>query len=121
MDGHRVGRAFRAVRVRQGWRQADVAARARVDPSAVSRAARGLFDRLSVDRLERIAHALDIQLSVVARWRGGELDRLVNSRHSAMHEALAGFLLGIPEWIARPEVSFSISGERGVIDLLAWH
>ncbi|HEY3072038.1 MAG TPA: helix-turn-helix domain-containing protein [Candidatus Limnocylindrales bacterium] len=121
MDGHRVGRAFRAVRVRQGWRQADVAARARVDPSAVSRAERGLFDRLSIDRLERIAHALDIQLSVVARWRGGELDRLVNARHSAMHEALARFLLGFPEWIARPEVSFSIYGERGVIDLLAWH
>ena len=38
-----------------------------------------------------------------------------------MHEALARFLLGFPEWIARPEVSFSIYGERGVIDLLAWH
>ena len=26
-----------------------------------------------------------------------------------------------PGWVVRPEVSFSIYGERGVIDILAWH
>ena len=28
---------------------------------------------------------------------------------------------GLLAWIAQPEVSFSIYGERGVIDILAWH
>jgi hypothetical protein len=27
----------------------------------------------------------------------------------------------LPEWIIEPEVTFSIFGERGSIDLLAWH
>ena len=27
----------------------------------------------------------------------------------------------MPAWVVRPEVSFSIYGERGVIDVLAWH
>ena len=28
---------------------------------------------------------------------------------------------GLAGWIAEPEVSFSIYGERGIIDILAWH
>jgi hypothetical protein len=55
------------------------------------------------------------------RWRGGELDRLLSARHSAFHEAIAGYLDHLPGWIAEPEVSFSIYGERGVIDILAYH
>ena len=27
----------------------------------------------------------------------------------------------MPEWVLRPEVSFAVYGERGVIDILAWH
>ena len=27
----------------------------------------------------------------------------------------------MPAWVIRPEVSFSIYGERGVVDVLAWH
>jgi hypothetical protein len=27
----------------------------------------------------------------------------------------------VPEWALAPEVSYSIYGERGVIDILAWH
>jgi hypothetical protein len=32
-----------------------------------------------------------------------------------------GYFLGLPGWIIEPEVSFSIYGERGIIDILAWH
>ena len=38
-----------------------------------------------------------------------------------MHEIVARYFLGLPAWIVEPEVSFSIYGERGVIDILAWH
>jgi hypothetical protein len=38
-----------------------------------------------------------------------------------MHEAVARWLREVGGWLALPEVSFSRSGERGVIDIVAWH
>jgi hypothetical protein len=31
------------------------------------------------------------------------------------------FFAGLDGWVSEPEVSFSIYGERGIIDVLAWH
>jgi len=76
---------------------------------------------LPLETAARVASELDVRLDVVARWRGGELDRLLNAGHSAMHEQVAGTLGRLPGWQIAPEVSFSIWGERGVIDVLAWH
>src|SRR5688572_26850879 len=59
--------------------------------------------------------------STQVRWQGGDLGRLLSARHSAMHEAMAQFLLALGSWVGEPEVSFSVYGERGVIDVLAWH
>jgi hypothetical protein len=58
---------------------------------------------------------------LTASWRGSDLDRLVSSRHSALQERLARYLALVPGWTSVPEVSFSIRGERGVIDILAWN
>ena len=55
------------------------------------------------------------------RWRGGELDRLLNARHSALHEDVATMFDRTPGWLMAPEVSFNVYGERGVIDVLAFH
>lgn len=42
--------------------------------------------------------------------------------HSLLHEGVARALAGdFLDWLMAPEVSFSIYGERGVIDLLLWH
>ncbi|HEY7942020.1 MAG TPA: XRE family transcriptional regulator [Candidatus Limnocylindrales bacterium] len=120
MDDQQVGAAMRAVRIKRRWRQADVSARAGVDASLISRLERGHLDRLSLVSLRRIAATLDIRLEVWARWRGGELDRMVNARHSELHEVVARFLQAVG-WQPAPEVSFSIYGERGVIDIFAWH
>jgi hypothetical protein len=38
-----------------------------------------------------------------------------------MHEMLARYFIDLGDWVAEPEVSFSIWGERGLIDVLAWH
>ncbi len=115
-----LGAAFRAVRLRRGWRQADVARAARVSPATVSRIERGHIGSLSVDTWRRVAAALDIRIDFVPRWRGGELDRMLAAGHSAMHETVARELREIG-WMMAPETTFSIYGERGVVDILAFH
>jgi transcriptional regulator with XRE-family HTH domain len=121
MEDIRTGAAFRAVRVRRRWRQVDVATRAGVPRSLVSDIERGHFSSTSLARLRAVAAVLDIRIDLVARWRGGELARLINVRHSALHESVARFLEPLAGWDHAPEVSFSIYGERGVIDILAYH
>lgn len=117
----RVGAAIRAVRRRRGLRQADVAREAGTSPSTVCRIEHGHLASYSFRTTDRVAATLGIRLDIVPRWRGGELDRLLNSGHSAMHEVVARRLGAMPGWRFAPEVSFSFYGERGVIDVLAWH
>ena len=121
MDYRRLGATIRAVRIKKGWRQFDLAGRAGVSRAAVSRVESGNIGGLSVDHLVVIANALDVRAELVLRWRGGELDRLLNSRHSALHEAVARYFADLPGWIIAPEVTFAVFGERGAIDILAWH
>ncbi len=117
----RVGAAIRAVRVRRRWRQSDVAVHAGVSRATVSLLERGHVGQMSLDTVRRVAHTLDVRIDLVARWRGGEMARLLSARHSALHESVARFFHGLPGWVFVPEVSFSIYGERGVIDILAYH
>jgi transcriptional regulator with XRE-family HTH domain len=118
----RCGATFRAVRIKRGWRQVDVADRARIDRSVISDVERGHLEHVAVGTLLKIARVLEIQLSLTTRWRAGDLDRLVSARHSGLHEAVASwFAVDLPDWVLAPEVSYSIYGERGVIDILAWH
>lgn len=70
---------------------------------------------MNVAAIVRTAEALGATLDVVLRWQGGDLDRLLNVRHSQMHESVARSFLNMPGWVIAPEVSFSIYGERGVI------
>jgi transcriptional regulator with XRE-family HTH domain len=113
--------AVRSVRKRRGLRQADVGRLAHVSQSTVSRIERGHLGPVSTDALRAVCAVVDIRIDVVARWRGGDLDRLLNARHSALHESVARFFRFLPGWLVKPELSFSIYGERGVIDLVAWH
>jgi len=121
VDDVRVGALIRVVRIRRGLRQEDVAAAARVSRPQVSRAERGRLDELRVVELRAIAEALEVRLPFAPLWRGGEADRVVNERHSLMHERLATLFASLPEWVCSAEVTFSVYGERGSIDLLAWH
>jgi transcriptional regulator with XRE-family HTH domain len=112
---------LRAIRVRKGWRQSDLAARARVSTSVVGRLERGEAASLPLGTLRRIASALGARLDAMVRWNGADLPRLLDVRHSAMHEAVADMFAALDGWVVEPEVSFSVYGERGVIDVLAWH
>ncbi len=109
------------MRTKRGWRQADLASTSGVSQSVVSRVEAGELGGVPLRTLRRIVAALGIRLTVEARWQGAELDRLLGSRHSAMHDRVARLFASLPEWTAVPEVTFSIYGERGAIDVLAWH
>lgn len=121
MDDLRFGSALRAVRQRRRWRQRDVADRAGVSQSTVSRAERGHLATLSLGAIRAVAAVLDVRADLVARWRAGDLDRLLNARHSLFHQTVASRLGRCPGWTLAPEVSFSVFGERGVVDLVGWN
>ena len=61
-------------------------------------------------------HGCNVVLSV--RWRGGELDRLLDADHALLGERWSA-LRGV-RWEARAEVTYSEYGERGSIDELAY-
>jgi len=122
MDDARFGSAVRSVRLKRGWRQCDLAQRARISASTISRIERGHPGTLSLDTIRAVAAALDIRVDLTARWRAGDLDRLLNAKHSALHGLVAAWFRDqLPAWVLAPEVSFAVYGERGVIDIVAWH
>ena len=70
--------------------------------------------------LVRAAAALGGDVDVRIRWRGEHLDRLIDEAHAALVDALVGRLRRLG-WIVEVEVSFAIWGERGSVDVLAFH
>ena len=122
MDDIRFGAVVRLARQSKRWRQKDLGAKSGVSQSAISRIERGHLSPQSIATVRKVCAALEIRVELVAHWRGGDLDRMMNCRHSGLHESVATrFGERLPAWILAPEVSFSIYGERGVIDILAWH
>jgi len=121
VDDLQFGSRVRAARIRRGWRQRDLAAAAHVSPSMVSRIERGHLEGMSLDAIRRVAAALEIRVELLPRSRAADLDRLVNARHAALAEAVLAWLASLSGWVARPEVSFNVFGDRGVVDILAWH
>ena len=101
-------------------RQEDVARRAACSQDEVSLLERGRLEGMSLRRLRRIFRVFDADVVVVVRWRGGSLDHLLDARHAHLAESTIG-RLAAAGWTVQPEVSYSIFGERGSIDLLAWH
>ena len=116
----RIGARFRALRHRLGWRQEDVAHRAGISQDVVSFVERGLLERVSIRNLRAIAGALDAEFFIQLRWRGGDLDRLVDEGHATLVGAITR-LLTSRGWQVRIEVTYAVYRERGSIDVLAWH
>lgn len=121
MDDQRIGSALRALRLRRGLRQVDVAAAAGIPRGVVMRIEAGRLDDVSFGHVRRMARVFDARFEGLIRWSGSDLDRLVNRGHALIHEAVFRWLREIGGWFALPEVSFARNGERGVIDIVAWH
>jgi transcriptional regulator with XRE-family HTH domain len=120
VDDQRVGALVRVLRIRRGLRQVDVARLAGVSDQTVSRIERGELASLSVAMVRRVARVLEARLDLRLWTRAGEVERLASASHSALVESLLGALRG-ERWITRPEVSFNFAGERGLVDIAAWH
>src|SRR3990172_13286875 len=121
LNDTQLGMLFRAVRIQRHLRQEDVARLAGTSASSVPRIERGFFGTLPIAIIRLVGGVLEIRLDLVPAWRGGDLERVVNARPSALHERLADRLGRAPNWESAAEVSYSIWGERGVIDRLAFH
>jgi transcriptional regulator with XRE-family HTH domain len=119
MEDIRVGAAIRAVRLRRGLRQSDVAALAGVSPSTVSLVERGHLAGLTLGTVRAVARALDVWVPLEPRWRGADLPRLLDERHAALVGGVVQRLRALG-WEVRVEYSFSWRGERGSVDVLAW-
>ncbi len=103
-----------------GFRQADVAGKAGVSQSVVSRIERGQIDGMTVGQLEQVAAVLEVRLFLEARWMRGELDRLVDGAHAGVVEHVVERLRSAG-WETEVEFGFNEYGERGSVDVLAWH
>jgi transcriptional regulator with XRE-family HTH domain len=120
MNLGRFGRGVRALRMRRRWRQSDLADHAEVSRSQVGRIERGDSRRLQLDTVERVAVALGGTVALLLRWNGEGLDRLLDREHARLVEVLVR-RLRVLGWEVAVEVSFARAGERGSIDVLAFH
>jgi transcriptional regulator with XRE-family HTH domain len=121
MKDLQLGLAIREARVKKRMRQIDLAALAGVSAAVLSRIENGDFDRTSIRTLRAVAARLGVTIEMTPRSAGGEFDRMINSRHAALGERAASWIAGRPGWIVAAEASFSVYGERGILDLMAWH
>ncbi len=81
---------------------------------------RGHAEGLTVRGVRRIASALDVRLGWDAGYRGAELARLRDADHARLAELLTRRLEEFG-WTVVPEASFNHFGDRGRVDLLAFH
>ena len=120
MDGRRVGRVLRAVRLHKRLRQRDVAEAAGVSQSMVSRAEHGRLDELSFGAVDAVASVLDVTVYIDARWDDGDADRLIDRAHARIVELVVSTLTE-SGWETVVEYGFNHYGDRGSVDVLAWH
>ncbi len=119
VDAIRLGRTIRALRIRQALRQEDLGRAAGVSQDLVSLIERGHVDGTPLRLLEDLVRRLGGDLRVTVRWRGGDIDRLLDEGHAALM-GRAAVMLEADGWEVRPEVTFAHYADRGSIDLLAW-
>jgi transcriptional regulator with XRE-family HTH domain len=120
VDVIRFGLGMRALRRKRTWTQDQLAVKAHVSRTAVWRVERGHADRVAVHVLVRVAAALGARIDLRLLWQGEGLDRLLDSSHADLVERTLG-LLTASDWLVATEASFNIRGERGSIDILAFH
>jgi transcriptional regulator with XRE-family HTH domain len=115
-----IGRVLRALRHRKGWRQQDLSWEAGVARSVISDFEAGVLDRHTVGALRSCVSAAGGYLRLTIDVPRGDLDRLLDADHARLQERWKRWLEA-RGWFVEAEVTFNHFGERGSIDLLAWH
>jgi transcriptional regulator with XRE-family HTH domain len=121
MDDQRIGASLRALRLRRRLSQADAGIAAGIPRRVAILIEAGRLERVRFGDIRRYAASLGARFDGSVLWHGGGLDRMLNHGHALLHEAMSRWLASVGGWIAVPEVSFSFDGERGVVDVIAWH
>jgi transcriptional regulator with XRE-family HTH domain len=120
MDATRFGLSMRALRRHRRWTQQRLAEDVGVSRTVVARIEQGYGDRVTVRTLIRVAAALGGTVTCRVLWHGEGLDRLLDAAHaSPLDRTLSS--LRTSGWRTATEVTFNIRGERGSIDILAFH
>jgi transcriptional regulator with XRE-family HTH domain len=120
VDPIRFGRGIRALRQRRGWRQDDLANESGLSQAVVSRIELGQIESIPLFKLVAVARALGASLDLRLQWQGESLDRLLDAAHASLVEQVVR-IMNARGWETLTEVSFSIYGERGSVDVLARH
>jgi DNA-binding XRE family transcriptional regulator len=120
MDPVRFGADVRLLRGRKSWSQLHLAHAADVPRWVITAIEAGRGDTVPPIRLSKIVRALGGVLSVRIHYQGEGLDRLRDRRHAGLVEQVVARLRA-DGWAVATEVSFSVYGERGSIDVLASH
>lgn len=120
MDGVRFGSDVRLLRRHRGWSQERLAVAIDRSRWVVSEIEASRGDRFAVGVLTSVAIALGGHLTVRLHYQGEGLDRLRDRAHARQVEIVVRELVA-DGWEVATEVSFNVYGERGVIDVLAFH
>ena len=120
VNERQLGRVHRALRKRLGLTQRELAKRAAVPRNKISDLECFRLANLSLPEIDRCFTAMDASLRFFAEWHGAALDRLLDEGHAALVGAISGVLRELG-WQVEFEVTFAKFGDRGSIDVLAWH
>jgi transcriptional regulator with XRE-family HTH domain len=120
VDAVRFGSSLRALRRHKRMRQRDLAAAAGCSQSLIARIEGGRGDVVTPRVLVRVAQAMGARVTVRLDWNGEGLDHLLDESHARIVEVVAHELVAAG-WEVRAEATFAIYGERGSVDVLAWH
>lgn len=115
-----IGRGLRVLRHRRGLRQADLAARSGVSRSVIGDLEHGRLEPHALGALVRTAGALGGVIRITLSLPGGDLERLLDADHAALCAGLSTLLVR-HGWEVEAEATFNHYGERGSLDVLAWH
>ena len=120
MDDVRAGRLLRALRRRARLSQTALGERVGLSQQEISLLERGHFAGAKAQTIRAAFRGVDASAEWDIRWRGGAIDRLLDERHALLVGALSELLNG-DGWEVIPELTYNEFGERGSIDLVAWH
>lgn len=118
MERRTVVRALRAIRRRKRWSQRQLSQKLDISQSEMSRWERAALEECSVAEVERWATALNAHLALELRVDGER--PLTDARHAAVQTWVVN-LLRSTGWIVEAETSFNHFGDRGRVDVLAYH
>jgi hypothetical protein len=80
----------------------------------------GRLELVRLPTIRRIAKVLGIAVEIAPRWPVADVARLLDADHAALVERVVR-LLRIEGWEVIVEYTFNDYGERGSVDVLAWH